>query len=147
MLSERADQLESGEYKIHTLWYYWLGGDFQGTIDYPDDFEVKSFEEEINLLTAGQGVIRSPTYQREMEKRVANRILKSENEDIRELVNKEIDSEPSAHEIQQIMQMQAQAAQSQAAGTGNSGDKPKKTEGDAKPKPAPKARPERKEDG
>ena len=106
---------------------------------------MKSFEEEINLLTAGQGVIRSPTYQREMEKRVANRILKSENEDIREKVNEEIDSEPSAHEIQQFMQVQA--AQSQAGGTGNSGDKPKKTEGDAKPKPAPKARPERKEDG
>ena len=140
VLSERADQLEAAEYKIHTLWYYWLGGEFHGTIDYPDDFEVKSFNEELNLLTAGQGVIRSGTYQREMEKRVAARILKSENEDIREQVNREIDAQPSQYEIQQYQQSQ------QAAGQGGGPppaqkeeQKPGKTE---KAKPAPRAKPE-----
>lgn len=98
VLAERGDELESAEDRIHDLWYQWMGTQRHGLIDYPDDFSVQSFEEELRLATQTKQSLRSPTARREMEKRVAKRILHNVSEETLERIVFETDVVPDSVE-------------------------------------------------
>lgn len=98
VLAERGDELESAEDSIHDLWYRWMGAQRHGVIDYPDDFSVQSFEEELRLATQTKQSLRSPTARREMEKRVAKRILHNVSEETMARIIFETDVVPESVE-------------------------------------------------
>jgi hypothetical protein len=98
VLAERADELENAEQGVHRLWYKWLDADFRGLIDYPDDFAVQSFQEELQLVTAGKQAIRSPLFRKELEKRAARRLLRNAAPDLIDEIGREVDFIPEAVE-------------------------------------------------
>jgi hypothetical protein len=94
VLAERADELENAESAAHRLWHKWLRSEWRGAIDYPDDFSVQSFLEELQMITTGGDAIRSPTFRRTLEKRAAKRILRNTEKEVLERVDQEIDFIP-----------------------------------------------------
>lgn len=91
-LAERADELQAGENLIHRMWFLWMGMSSVPSTDYPDDFSVQSFDDELRLLTAARQGVRSPTFRREMEKRAVKHILPNISEELMDRILLEIDS-------------------------------------------------------
>ena len=75
MLADKADLMERGENELHRLWAKWVGVEWKGYINYPDDFNVEKFEDEIKRLVDIKLAVRSPEFKRIMEKRVASRAM------------------------------------------------------------------------
>jgi len=75
MLADRADAMERGEIKLHQLWARWYGLEWEGEIDYPDEFNVQPFETEAARILQAKFSVRSPTFRREIEKLYVNRTL------------------------------------------------------------------------
>jgi hypothetical protein len=90
-LADRAANFEAAEKEIHRIWHKWMNAEFQGYIEYPDNFSIESFTESLQILTAAKTGIRSPTFRREMEKKEARRILDSHDEALMKRVDGEID--------------------------------------------------------
>jgi len=74
-IASKADRLEAGERRIHELHEKWLGREWEGVIDYPEEFGIESVEEEVALLTQVKGQFRSPTLKRLLEKKAAVKLL------------------------------------------------------------------------
>src|SRR3972149_4790096 len=74
-LASKADKLEGGERRLHELHEKWLGREWQGVIDYPEEFGIESVEEEVALLTQVKGQFRSPQLKRLLEKTAAVKLL------------------------------------------------------------------------
>lgn len=91
-IAEKADELERAEDKIHYLYHKWLNSEWRGVIDYPDNFSVESFDTELNLALAAKQVVRSPTFARELEKRVVKKVLHNVEEELLQIIEKEIDT-------------------------------------------------------
>lgn len=94
VLAERADELERAEREIHRLWHRWFGIDWDGAVDYPNDFSIQSFLEELQIVTVGGDAIRSPTFRRALEKRAARRILRNADAETLSQIEREIDFIP-----------------------------------------------------
>lgn len=94
-LAERAENLELAEFQVHEFWYKWMNGVFRGYIEYPDDFSVESFLEDLQVLSSAQGAIRSETFRRELEKKISKKILATHDEGIITKVKREIEFTPS----------------------------------------------------
>lgn len=94
MLAERADELESGEFQLHRLWHRWFGREWEGLVNYPEEFSINSFEQEVAMLTSSKQVMRSPTFTRTLEKRVMKRLLPGIGKETIEAIEKEIDLIP-----------------------------------------------------
>ena len=114
MLSERADELESAEYRMHELWYKWREAEFHGSVDYPDDFSIQSLQDDLTLLMTAKRVLRSPTARRELEKQTQSRVLKGASPDLINTAEKEVDTIPEfdlEHQLLQLKQAKAGLAQ------------------------------------
>ena len=94
MLADKAQLMEEGEIKIHRLYTKWLGEDWLGVIDYPDSYDVEVLEQELLTVTQGKNAVRSDTFKRELEKRVARKMLNNSTTDVLEKIMNEIDTTP-----------------------------------------------------
>lgn len=114
MLSDKAQLMEEGEVKLHRLYTRWLGEEWLGFVDYPDNYDVEVLEQELLTVTQAKNAVRSETFKRELEKRVARKVLNNSTTDVLETVMGEIDSMPdpeAALVAAQIKQAENQAQQ------------------------------------
>ncbi len=91
-LSEKADNIEEAEKQILGLWTAWQGCDFDGRVDYPDDFSVRDLDRELERsIKAKKTVLSSPTFNSEIEKRIARMTMPKISEEAKEKIESEID--------------------------------------------------------
>jgi len=93
-LAEHADEIEMAENQIHRIWHAWLGIEWQGTVDYPDDFSVESFADELDIVLKAKQTIRSPTFKREVEKRLVRKMLRNASPLLNQFISAEIEVMP-----------------------------------------------------
>ncbi len=96
-LSEKADNLEQAEMKILSLWAKWENEEFDGRIDYQDDFSLRDIDRDIkNAISALSAPIGSKTFKKELQKKIALSTLTKLGDRERAAINSEIeaDSEP-----------------------------------------------------
>src|SRR5207237_6694439 len=74
-LAERADEIEVCENLIHKFWHAWLGLEWEGTVDYPDDFSVESLADELDIVLKAKQQVRSPTFKRDLEKKLTRKMM------------------------------------------------------------------------
>lgn len=91
MLADKADAMERGEMEVHRLWAMWMGLEWKGVVDYPDNFNVEKFEDEVKRVVDVKAAIRSPEFKRIMEKRLASRAMSKSSNIERARVFAEID--------------------------------------------------------
>ncbi len=100
-VAEKADEIEIAENLIHKFYHAWLGKEWNGLVDYPDSFSVESMDTEINLAQQAKSTVMSPTFHREMDKKVVKKVLHNVPEDILEAIMKEINDNPTQAEQQE----------------------------------------------
>ncbi len=92
VLAEKADNLEQAETDVLCLWGLWQGEQFDGRIDYPDDFSVRELDRDldraIKALSAGVG---SATFRQEVEKTIVGATLPKLNEQTKGEITSEIE--------------------------------------------------------
>ncbi|MEO6027707.1 MAG: hypothetical protein ABIR79_12650, partial [Candidatus Binatia bacterium] len=93
-LAEKAEELQNAEFLLHDLWARAHGARFDGTVDYPDSFQVSAFNEELQQITTAKTAVRSDRFIRELEKRVARRMLPNVPETTMKAIEEEIDIIP-----------------------------------------------------
>jgi hypothetical protein len=92
VLAEKADNIEQAETQVLDLWARWEGKEFDGVIDYPDDFSVRDLTRDIeNALKAQEAKIESATFGRELQKMLANAVLPKLDEEVKRQVEMEIE--------------------------------------------------------
>src|SRR3990170_3919597 len=90
-LSEKADNIEQAENQLLALWARWEGKEFDGVIDYPDDFSVKDIERDLGSAIKAQSArVDSLTFRRELQKKIAGAVLPKADEKTRALIFSEI---------------------------------------------------------
>lgn len=94
MLAEHADEFEESETNIHRLWMKWLGTSWSGTIDYPNEFDTASFQDDLQIVTTSKQAMRSPTFIKTLEKRAVRKILKTSDPELVQEIEREIDFIP-----------------------------------------------------
>lgn len=95
MLASKADNLEQAEISIIEMFKGWKGiTDESFSIDYPDDFDTKSLQQEILLAQELALLDISEAFQKEVHKRVAMKALPKMPEKLLETIIKEIDEKP-----------------------------------------------------
>lgn len=92
MLADKASLIEKGEINLHKVRSQWLGEEWKGTIDYPETFNVETFEDEITKLEKAKKAVRSPTFRRLLEKRLADKLLTKLHPAVRDQIMSEIDT-------------------------------------------------------
>jgi len=91
-LSEKADNLEMAENKVLGLWAKWEGMEFDGAVDYPDDFSLKDITNDMErALSAQSARVDSRTFRKEMQKRIVDAALPKLDAQTRTAVYKEIE--------------------------------------------------------
>lgn len=93
-LAEKAEEIQNAEWLMHDVWCRYFGRTFDGTIDYPDSFQVQPFLEELNQITQAKNAVRSDRFIRELEKRVAARMLPNVPQETLDAIEAEIDIIP-----------------------------------------------------
>ncbi len=91
MLTERADELQNAEALIQALWFRWMHQEPQGQVDYPDDFSVQSFQEQLQFVRDAKTSVRSPTFKREIEKQAVKHMLPHADEETLDRIIREIE--------------------------------------------------------
>ena len=91
-LSEKADNLEQAEMQVLELWAKWEDEEFDGVIDYPDDFSVKDIDRDLaNAIKAQSVQVDSMTFQRELQKKIVGVVLPKLDETVQATIDSEID--------------------------------------------------------
>lgn len=98
MLADKAQLMEDGEVQVHKLYSLWLNEPWEGSIDYPDSYDVETLAQELETVMDVKKVVRSPTLARELEKRLARKALVNSTTQIVQTVTQEIDTLPSNEE-------------------------------------------------
>lgn len=93
-LADLAENLQTAEFEMHRIWFKWFAQEYRGYVDYPDEFSIQSFMEDLQTITTAGMAIRSPTFRRQLEKRVARKILSSDDEETITKIEGEIDIIP-----------------------------------------------------
>lgn len=94
MLAETANTLEQAEHRIHQVFLKWLGREWRGVVDYPDEFGVEFMKDELETLQLSKTNVRSVTFKREMEKEVARKLTSKLPREVRARIAAEIDQMP-----------------------------------------------------
>lgn len=93
-LARKADFLEHAEHHIMDVFCKWFEGEWKGKIDYPEEFAIKAFSEELKNMTDSKMNVRSPIFKQEIEKGIAGKMLPKIDKDMRAKIDKEIDTLP-----------------------------------------------------
>tara|TARA_R100001460_G_scaffold63736_2_gene103924 strand:- start:2256 stop:3686 length:1431 start_codon:yes stop_codon:yes gene_type:complete len=89
-LSEKADYLENAEEHIWGLFAKWQDKDWDGSVDYPDTFDIRDWANDLQYLQmAKSSGIKSETFNKELDKQIAEAVI-DDNEMIKR-INDEID--------------------------------------------------------
>ena len=89
--------MEQGEREVHRLVAAWIGEEFDGQIDYADEFGVTDVLMGLNELREARTILTSETAKREMEKKLTAKIFARSPVKLRQDIEKEIqDADPSA---------------------------------------------------
>lgn len=92
-LSEKADILELAEEQMWTFFCDWQGVKPDVEISYPDSFDIRDYEKELNFLQQLKASgIRSNTLTKEVDKKIADLVL---DDEILEEVHTEIEGQTS----------------------------------------------------
>ena len=90
-LSEKADYLENAEEQIWSLFAMWQDKQFDGSINYPDTFDIRDWANDLQYLQMAKASgIKSETFNKELDKQIAEAVI-DDNEMIK-TINDEIDS-------------------------------------------------------
>ena len=90
-LSEKADYLENAEEHIWSLFAKWLNKDFDGTINYPDTFDIRDWANDMQYLQMAKASgVKSETFNKELDKQIADAVI--DDDEAIKTINDEIDS-------------------------------------------------------
>ncbi len=90
-LSEKADYLENAEEQIWSLFAMWQDKDWDGSVNYPDTFDIRDWANDLQFLQMAKASgIKSETFNKEIDKQIAEAVI-GNNETIK-TINDEIDS-------------------------------------------------------
>lgn len=91
-LADTADELEEAEIRIHRLWSKWLDSEWNGVIDYPDEFGIEDVLTDLTVLEKSISIVPSPTFKSEIQKKIVPKVLPKISEDVANQIDEEIDS-------------------------------------------------------
>ena len=90
-LSEKADYLENAEEQIWGLFAKWLDKQWNGTVNYPDTFDIRDWANDLQYLQMAKASgIKSETFNKEIDKQIAEAVI-DDNETMK-TINEEIDA-------------------------------------------------------
>lgn len=90
-LSEKADYLENAEEQIWSLFAKWLDKQWNGTVNYPDTFDIRDWANDLQYLQMAKASgIKSETFNKEIDKQIAEAVI-DDNETMK-TINEEIDA-------------------------------------------------------
>ena len=90
-LSEKADYLENAEEHIWSLFARWLDKEFDGSINYPDTFDIRDWANDMQYLQMAKASgVKSETFNKEIDKQIADTVI-DDNDKIK-TINEEIDN-------------------------------------------------------
>jgi len=90
-LSEKADYLENAEEQIWSLFSKWQNTSWDGTVDYPDTFDIRDWANDLQYLQmAKSSGIKSETFNKELDKQIAEAVI--DDNDTIKTINDEIDA-------------------------------------------------------
>ena len=90
-LSEKADYLENAEEHIWGLFAKWLEKDFDGSVNYPDTFDIRDWANDMQYLQMAKASgVKSETFNKEIDKQIADTVI-DDNDKIK-TINEEIDN-------------------------------------------------------
>tara|TARA_A100001391_G_scaffold30206_2_gene16165 strand:+ start:4208 stop:5638 length:1431 start_codon:yes stop_codon:yes gene_type:complete len=93
-LSEKADYLENAEEHIWSLFARWLDKEFDGSVNYPDTFDVRDWANDMQYLQMAKASgVKSETFNKEIDKQIADTVI-DDNDKIK-TINEEIDNSRS----------------------------------------------------
>lgn len=92
-LSDKAQNLEDAEKKIHLLWARWQGRDIdEPTISYARDFDIESLNDEIERAIKLQSMRMGDRFNQELKTRIAKRILPRTSADVMAEIEQQIEA-------------------------------------------------------
>jgi len=75
-LSEKADLLENAEEQIWSLYAKWQDKVFDGSVDYPDSFNLRDYASDLQYLQMARASgVESPTFIKEIDKQIADAVV------------------------------------------------------------------------
>lgn len=78
-LSEKGDSLELAEEQIWKLWAEYMGYTWDGTVEYPDSFNLKDAGNDLDLyLKAAQAPTSSKLFKQELQKQIAKTVIEDD---------------------------------------------------------------------
>jgi len=90
-LSEKADYLENAEEQIWGLFAKWLDKQWNGSVNYPDTFDIRDWANDLQYLQMAKASgIKSETFNKEIDKQIAEAVI-DDNETMK-TINEEIDA-------------------------------------------------------
>ena len=94
-LSEKADYLENAEEQIWSLFARWQDKKWNGSINYPDSFDIRDWADDLNFLQMAKASgIKSEIFNKELDKQIAESVI-SDDEAIK-AIKEEIDTRRTA---------------------------------------------------
>ena len=111
-LSEKADYLENAEEQIWSLFAKWQDKDWDGSVDYPDTFDIRDWANDLQFLQmAKSSNIKSETFNKELDKQIAEAVI-DDNEMIK-TINDEIDNSRTVRGQFQTTEIEGQTPDAQ----------------------------------
>lgn len=78
-LSEKGDALELAEEQIWKLWAEYMGYTWDGTVEYPDSFNLRDARNDLEMyLKAQEANVGSDTFKRELQMQIAKTVILDE---------------------------------------------------------------------
>ena len=75
-LSEKADYLENAEEQIWALFARWQDKQWNGSVDYPDTFDIRDWANDLQYLQMAKASgIKSETFNKEIDKQIAEAVI------------------------------------------------------------------------
>lgn len=99
ILSEKAESLENTENAIFWLLGLWNNMSWEGKVEYSRKFGVKDLAFELDQILKSKNIISSKTFDKEISKRVAGKILVDTEEDIINKISEESAEGPSLNSV------------------------------------------------
>jgi mRNA-degrading endonuclease RelE of RelBE toxin-antitoxin system len=91
LLAGKADNIELAERQIIQIYNDWMDKDFDATINYPDEFDIRSLADEIILGQELMLLDISETFNKTVQKNITMKALPKEGKDLIEKILKEIE--------------------------------------------------------
>ena len=97
LLNEKAENAEHAEMEILNIWALWQGKEFDGKIDYPNEFSVKDLDNDINNIIQELTIdVGSPTFTKAVKRKTISVVLPKESDDVKATIVKEIEAAPES---------------------------------------------------